>query len=205
MKFNQFTRGANAIAVFILAIALFVMLWTFIASPGLAQPMPTRIGVIEVNRVLTQSTGGKAALAKIKQLQDARLTKAKAMDEELRNLSAQMTGAGVTPLRRSQLESQIAERRVAMQRFAEDADKEIGTTRERELMALESRIKPIVDAVGKEMQLAVIFNKFESGLVYADASLDITDTVVARFNAAAPAAAPAATPVRSPARPPARP
>ena len=200
MERNQFSRSYRSLGVLIvLAVALGAILWTFIATPGLAQPVPSRIGVIDVNRVLTQSAAGKAALAKMKQLQDARLTKAKAMDEELRKLTTQLSGAGVTPVRRSQLEGQIAERRIAMQRFAEDADKEIGTTRDRELMALETRIKPVVDGVGKEMQLAVIFNKFESGLVYADASLDITDTVISRFNASAPAAP--ATPVRSPGRP----
>ena len=116
------------------------------------------------------------------------MSRARVMDEELRKLSADLSAAGVTPARRSQLEGQISEKRIAMQRFAEDADKELGTTRARELQALESRIQPIVDSVGKEMQLAVIFNKFESGLVYANPTLDITETVITRFNAAAPAA-----------------
>ena len=40
------------------------------------------------------------------------------------------------------------------------------------------------------MGLAAIFNKFESGLVYASDAIDITDTVIKRFNDAAPAAAP---------------
>ena len=49
-----------------------------------------------------------------------------------------------------------------------------------------------MDALGKEMGLALIFNKFESGLVYASEAVEITDTVIQRFNAAAgtPAAAP---------------
>ena len=116
------------------------------------------------------------------------MSRARVLDEELRKLNADLSAAGVTPARRSQLEGQISEKRIAMQRFAEDADKELGTTRARELQALESRIQPIVDSVGKEMQLAVIFNKFESGLVYANPTLDITETVITRFNAAAPAA-----------------
>lgn len=172
----------------LVAAAVSAIVWTFAVQPSSAQPVPTRIAVIDVQRVLGQSTAGRAATAKIKQLQESRMSRAKVMDEELRKLNAELSGAGVTPARRAQLEGQIADKRVAMQRFAEDADKEIGSTRDRELLALETRIKPIVDAVGKEMQLAVIFNKFESGLVYANPSLDITDTVITRFNAAAPAA-----------------
>lgn len=173
----------------LVAAAVSAIVWTFALQPSSAQPVPTRIAVIDVQRVLGQSTAGRAATAKIKQLQESRMSRAKVMDEELRKLNAELSAAGITPARRAQLEGQIADKRVAMQRFAEDADKEIGSTRDRELLALEARIKPIVDAVGKEMQLAVIFNKFESGLVYANPSLDITDTVITRFNAAAPAPA----------------
>lgn len=173
----------------LVAAAVSAIVWTFALQPSSAQPVPTRIAVIDVQRVLGQSTAGRAATAKIKQLQESRMNRAKVMDEELRKLNAELSAAGITPARRAQLEGQIADKRVAMQRFAEDADKEIGSTRDRELLALEARIKPIVDAVGKEMQLAVIFNKFESGLVYANPSLDIPDTVITRFNAAAPAPA----------------
>jgi hypothetical protein len=41
------------------------------------------------------------------------------------------------------------------------------------------------------MGLALIFNKFESGLVYASEAVEITDTVIQRFNAASGAPAPA--------------
>lgn len=194
MKFNQwFSRSRNLpwqlLGPWLLLITVVsTLVWIMAVQPSSAQPVPTRIAVIDVQKVLGQSTAGRAATAKIKQLQESRMTRAKVLDEELRKLNTGLTGAGVTPARRAQLEGQIADKRIAMQRFAEDADKEIATTRDRELMALETRIKPIVDAVGKEMQLAVIFNKFESGLVYANPSLDITDTVITRFNAAAPAA-----------------
>ena len=58
------------------------------------------------------------------------------------------------------------------------------------LQDLEAKIKPVIDAVGKEMGLAAIFNKFESGLVYASDAIDITDTVIKRFSdTAAPAPA----------------
>ena len=56
-------------------------------------------------------------------------------------------------------------------------------------MALEAKIKSVIDTIGKEMGLAAIFNKFESGLVYASDAVDITDTVIKRFNEAQPGAA----------------
>jgi outer membrane protein len=195
MKFKQSLANSGGVrlihgrsivvwAVVISTICAFA--WLLTSQKTAAQPVPTRIAVIDVQRVLSQSNAGRAATAKLKQLQDARLSRAKALDEELRKLNSELTAAGVTAARRATVTQQIADKRIAMQRFAEDADKEIGSARARELQALELRIKPIVDGVGKEMTLAAIFNKFESGLVYVSDALDITDTVITRFNAAGP-------------------
>ncbi len=158
-----------------------------------AQAPPTRIAVIDVQKVLTQSTAGKASVARLKQLQDDRLAKARVMDTELRNLTGSLAAgrATMTPAKISDLERQIAEKQTAMKRFGEDAQKEINSLRDRELQALEARINPIVNGAGKEMGLAAIFNKFESGLIFANDAIDITDTIIARFNAAGPAAPPA--------------
>ena len=194
MKLNEsFSRNrslqARLLSVCILAVVIVcATVWSLGLQSSQAQQAPTRIAVIDVQKVLTQSTAGRAATAKLKTLQDARMSRAKALDEEMRKLNADLAGAGATPARRAGLERQIADKRISMQRFAEDADKEIGQSRDRELLALEARIKPVVDAVGKEMGLAAIFNKFQSGLVYANDSIDVTEAVITRFNAGTPAA-----------------
>ena len=124
-------------------------------------------------------------------LQDERLERAKGMDEELRKLDADINAKklSLSEEKLGEMQKALADKRIAMQRYAQDADREIGEARDRELQALEQKIKPVIDAIGKEMGLAAIFNKFESGLVYASEAIDITDTVVQRFNAAQPAAA----------------
>ena len=96
------------------------------------------------------------------------------------------------------LQKQLSDKKISMQRYAQDADREVGEARDRELAALEQKIKPVIDSIGKEMGLAAIFNKFESGLVYASEAIDITDTVIKRFNdaTASGAAAPAAAPTK---------
>src|SRR5688572_30919929 len=121
MKFNESfscTRNLQrqSISLWLLvAIAISSVVWTLAVQPSSAQPVPTRIAVIDVQRVLGQSTAGRAATAKIKQLQESRISRAKVMDEELRKLNAGLSAAGVTPARRAQLEGQIADKRVAMQ------------------------------------------------------------------------------------------
>ena len=88
---------------------------------------------------------------------------------------------------------QLSDKKIAAQRFAQDAEREMGEARDRALLELENKIKPVIDPIGKEMGLAAIFNKFESGLVYASDAIDITDTVIKRFNENAGGPAPAAS------------
>jgi len=167
-----------------------------LAAPMFAQTAPQRIAVIDVQKVLSQSTAGKAAYEKLKKMQDDRLEKAKKMDEDMRKLDADINTKRISLSedKLGEMQKQLADQRINIQRYAQDADREIGEARDRELQALEARIKPVIDAIGKEMGLAVIFNKFESGLVYASEAIDITDPVIKRFNETAPA--PAATPVK---------
>jgi len=165
-----------------------------LAVPVLAQNAPARVAVIDVQKVLTQSTSGKAAYEKLRALQEERIAKAKTLDEDAKKLEAEIgtKRLSLSEDKLAEMQKQLADKRIAIQRYAQDADREIGEARDRELQALEARIKPVIDGIGKEMGLAAIFNKFESGLVYAADAIDITDTVIQRFNASAPAPAAAA-------------
>jgi outer membrane protein len=162
-----------------------------LAAPMFAQSAPQRVAIIDVQKVLTQSTAGKAAYEKLKKVQEDRLEKAKAMDEDIKRLDSEISTKRISLAedKLADLQKQLADKRIAMQRYAQDADREIGEARDRELQALEVKIKPVIDALGKEMGIAAIFNKFESGLVYASDAIDITDTVIKRFNDSNPTAA----------------
>lgn len=43
---------------------------------------------------------------------------------------------------------------------------------------------PIIEQAGQEFGYTLIFNKFQSGLVYADEAADITPLIIQRFDAA---------------------
>lgn len=158
-----------------------------LAAPMFAQNTPARVAVVDVQKVLTQSAAGKVAYEKLKKMQEDRLNKAKAMDEEMKKLESDLNTKRISLAedKLAEMAKQLADKKIAMQRYAQDADREIGEARDRELQALQVKIEPVIDALGKEMGLALIFNKFESGLVYASDAVEITDTVIQRFNAAA--------------------
>jgi outer membrane protein len=163
------------------------------ATPMFAQSAPSRIAVIDVQKVLQQSSAGKSAYEKLKKMQDDRIARAKKMDEEIASLDNDINSKklSLSEDKLADLQKQMSDKKIAMQRYAQDADREVGEARDRELMALEAKIKPVIDQMGKEMGLAMIFNKFESGLVYASEAIDITDSVITRFNSAGGETAPA--------------
>jgi outer membrane protein len=170
---------------FLVAIAVAAL-----SVPAFAQGAPQRVAVIDVQRVLQSSTLGKAAYERLKKMQDERVARAQKMDEEAKALENDINTKklSLSEDKLTDLQKQLSDKRIAMQRYAQDADREVGEARDKELAALEVKIKPVIDAIGKEMGLAAIFNKFESGLVYASDAIDITETVVKRFDAAQTAA-----------------
>ena len=167
-----------------------------LAIPALAQSSaPARVAVIDVNKVLSSSAAGKTAAAKLKQLQDDKMARAQKLDDEIKTLDNDINTKKISlsEEKLADMTKQLSDKKIAMQRFAQDADRELGEARDRVMADLNQKIMPVVDQIGKEMGLAAIFNKFESGLIYASDAIDITDVVIKRFNDAqgAPAAQPA--------------
>jgi len=167
-----------------------------LAIPALAQSSaPARVAVIDVNKVLSSSAAGKTAAAKLKQLQEDKMARAQKLDDEIKTLDNDINTKKISlsEEKLADMTKQLSDKKIAMQRFAQDADRELGEARDRVMADLNQKIMPVVDQIGKEMGLAAIFNKFESGLIYASEAIDITDVVIKRFNDAqgAPAAQPA--------------
>ena len=163
------------------------------ATPMFAQGVPARVAVIDVQKVLQQSTAGKSAYERLKKMQEDRIAKAKNMDEEIAKLDADINSKklSLSEDKLTDMQKQLSDKKIAMQRYAQDADREVSEARDKALLELENKIKPVIDQIGKEMGLAAIFNKFESGLVYASDAIDITDSVIVKFNAASGEATPA--------------
>ena len=153
-----------------------------LALPAAAQQLS--IAVIDVQRVVTESDPGKQALQKLKELQDAKIDEGRAIQQNLTGLQEQMAKQRFTlsEERLAEMNKQLEDGQIALQRFQDDAERELDEARRRELGGLEGRIIPVINEVGTERGFTVIFNKFQSGLVYADDSVDITDEVIRRFN-----------------------
>ena len=165
-----------------------------LSAAALAQEAPKlTIAVIDVQQVVNESAAGKETMTKLRKLQDDKIAEGRKKADDLDGLRKQLATqrATLTEAKVVELEKQIEDRQVDLQRFSDDTKQQLADAQRRELDVLEKQIMPIINELGRELKIQMIFNKFQSGLVYADDAVDITEQVVRRFNTrvtAAPAA-----------------
>lgn len=176
-------KRTNAIAGrIVLALAIVALLP---ASAAFAQA--GKVAVIDVQRLVTDSVAGKEALARLKKLQDDKIAEGKAKNDEVDSLRKRLNEGRLSLAddKISELEKQLEEKVTGLRRFQEDAEREFNKSRETTFGEIERRVFPVIEQVGKEGGYAFIFNKFQSGLLYADDAADITDQIIQRFDGAA--------------------
>ncbi len=161
-----------------------VMAALLIATVAIPASAQFKVAVIDVQRVVTESDPGKEALRKLKELSDKKVQEGQALQQEVAALREQFDKQRFTlaEVKLQELSKQIEDRSIALERFQDDAQRELNDARRRTLGALEERIMPVINQIGQEQGLTLIFNKFQSGLVYADETVDITSDVIRRFN-----------------------
>jgi len=170
------------------------------SAQGTAAPAPAagplKIGVINVERLVQESALGKEAFNRVKKLNDAKKEEGEKLSKELREMEQKLAdqGSAMADDKRDALQKSYQEKAIAFKRFQDDANRELETAQKKELSELERRVFPVINQVGKEKGYTLILNKFQSGLVYVEDSVDITDEVLKVFNTtvAVPAAKPAA-------------
>ena len=154
-----------------------------------------KIGVINVERLVQESALGKEAFNRVKRLNDQKKEEGDKLSKELRDMEQKLAdqGSALAEDKREALQKSYQEKAISFKRFQDDANRDLEAAQKKELGELERRVFPVINQVGKERGFTVVFNKFQSGLVYADDSVDITDEVLKVFNTtvAVPAAKPA--------------
>jgi len=173
-------RRTVAVLVAVAGLAVGVL------APAAAQSS-IKIAVIDVNRIMTDSQRGKAVLAGIEKMQAERSAQLKAMNEELTEMQKRFQEGRLSLAedKLAELQGQIEEKDRLFKRAREDAERDIQKRRADEIEKVESAVFPIINTLGKEGGYTLIFNKFQSGLVYAEDTVDITNEVIKRLDSTA--------------------
>ncbi|MHB8796823.1 MAG: OmpH/Skp family outer membrane protein [Thermoanaerobaculia bacterium] len=160
-----------------------------VALPVSAQSVQ-KVGVIEVQRIVQDSAVGKESLARIQKISTAKQEDLTKRQTELRDLEKriQEQGKSLSEDSMEKLQKDYQQKALDLKRFQDDAQRELEELQRRELTELEKKVLPVIEAVSKELGYTLVFNKFQSGLLYADDAVDITAAVIQKFNTAIAAA-----------------
>jgi outer membrane protein len=165
-------------------IALLALLVAFLALTGIAQES-VKIGIVNSNEVIQRSTEGKAVMAQLQDKDKDNSSKLASMDEKIRDLETKLNTQRLTLTQESllQLNSDLEKRRTERKRFAEDSLKELQELRYRLFTKVQDEVIPIIEGLGKERNLDIIFDLANSGAVYVNPAIDLTEEVIKRYDA----------------------
>ena len=211
---------------FAVAVALSVMLAaapTFAQAPAPAAapapqaapaeaPFPTgaKYAFVNIQRVAAESGQGKVLSSRVQALNNQKLTQLNEKNKALQTSQQKLdSGASVlSDVARGQLEKDIDRQQTEIQRFTDDAQKEVQDLQTELQSEFQQKLGPVIQQVAQERKLEILFSALDAGIIWADAGLDLTSEVIRRFDAAAPVAATAApaapraaTPAPAPAAP----
>ena len=153
-------------------------------SLGLAQ-QTAKIGVVNSQLVLEKSEEGKKAIARLQELDRTQQGKLTKLDEDIRQLETKLNTQRLTLTNEAiiQLTSDIDKKRTDRKRQAEDAMRELQDLRLKLFQKVQNELLPIIEGIGKENNLEIILDLGNSGAIYFNPTIDLTEEVIRRYNA----------------------
>jgi outer membrane protein len=180
------------------------------AQVPVTRPFPTgtKYAFVNIQRIANESAEGKAATTRVQALNAQKVNELNDKNKQLQAAQQKLDQGGsvLNANAVALLQKDIDRLQVDIQRFTEDAQQEVQQLQGQLQDDFQRKLTPVVQQVATERGLHMLFSVADSGLVWGDPSLDLTEEIIQKFDAANPAgaAAPAAAAPR-PAAPAAAP
>lgn len=165
------------------SLALFLLMAALVSS-GFAQQQTIKIGVVNSQEVLEKSAEGKRVMVQLqekdKQNQD-RLVK---LDAEIQDKQTKLNTQRLTLTQEAManLAADIERKQTERKRFAEDSFREMQDLTNRLFQKIQNELLPIIEQLGKEKNIDIIFDLYKSGAIYFNPTTDLTDEVIKRYD-----------------------
>jgi outer membrane protein len=146
---------------------------------------------INIQRIAAESAEGKASSAKIEQLRTKRATELSDKNKQIEGLQAKQRSAVLGEDARLQIQKDLDRINKEIERLTQDAQGELQELQNDLQVDFQRKVAPVIESVARDKGLHMLFSQADSGLVWADAGLDLTLEVIRRLDAATAAATPA--------------
>jgi Skp family chaperone for outer membrane proteins len=167
---------------FLLAVAAFVPgLFLMQASGG------SSVAVIDFERAVSETPGGKDAIAKINTFQNEQLTAIEKKQKEAQDLENRLRGGErlLNDATRAQLARDLETARSTIQTLGEEAQKKVVQMEQELLLPVEQKTRMAVSAYAAEHSVKIVLDAatLQNGIVYAHDTADITTEIIRRIAA----------------------
>lgn len=154
-----------------------------------------KVGYVDLQRALLEVSEGQSAKAKLKSEMDRKKSELDAEQAKLTDDKAVLDkqGAMMSEEVRTQKLTEWQKRLYDVMQKAQKTQLELAEKERTELKKIFEKMDPIIAAIAQREGLTMVFEKTDSGLVYAPASLDLTNELVRTYNEKHPSKAPGKT------------
>lgn len=157
-------------------------------APQPKPPFPTGVkyAFVYVQKIASDSAEGKGATAKINALNQQKVNELNEKNKALQAAQQKLEQGGsvLNEAARSQLANDIDKQQREIQRFTEDAQQDVQNLQQQLQEDFQRKLTPVLAKVAQEKQLHMIFSVTDSGLVWGDPALDLTDDIIKEFDTA---------------------
>lgn len=151
--------------------------------PGLALA-ELKLGYVDLQRALTEVNEGRDAKKRLQAMLDE---KQKELDREQEVLKKEKEvldkqAAMMSEETRVQKQTDLQKKLFELAQKWEKGKADMATRERTELQGIFQKMDPIIATIAQREGLTMVFEKTDSGLVYAPASLDLTNELVRMYN-----------------------
>lgn len=167
-----------------------ILIIVLVAGLGLAAParaqQPIKIGVINSQQAFLNSAEGKKAQSQVQDQETRLKTDLSRLDAEIKALESKLTTQRMTLSNEAaiQLQSDLERKTTARKRREEDGAREGQQIQLAFIQRIRGEMVGVIEGLAKEKGLDLILDLAESGTVYFNPVIDITDEVIRRYDAA---------------------
>ncbi|MBX5484383.1 MAG: OmpH family outer membrane protein [Myxococcaceae bacterium] len=139
---------------------------------------------VDLQRALLEVDEGRSAKARLQKMLEE---KQKDLDREQEALRKEKElldkqASAMSEETRIQKQTELQQKLFALAQKWEKGQKEMAQKEHNELQAIFAKMDPIIAEIAQRENITMVFEKTDSGLVYAPASLDLTNELVRIYN-----------------------
>jgi Skp family chaperone for outer membrane proteins len=167
-------------------IRMLLFLLLFVAAVTLVSAQQTpKIGVINSQDVLEKSAEGKRVIARLQEKDKTNQASLTKLDDDIRQLETRINTQRLTLSEEAlyNMNADLQRKQTERKRVAEDAGRDFQDLQMKLFNKIQSELIPIIEAMGKEKGIDLVFDLARSGAVYFNPGIDMTDEVIRRYDA----------------------